>query len=187
MSTEPLDTTQDANTGIDAGEAPAGDAVKAAADRVLAQKAAEDAAATTKRGRGRPRGSKTRNRDRSRERDRRREAPAPEGPAAPEPPAPPAEPTPEELEGLATLVGTVWEIAGGRLRRRPLTGPEAQQLARVAHPVLAKYAGNAFNEWGAEIALGMVLVGLWNRTALPPEPKTDQLDAIDTTGEQAVA
>lgn len=166
------------------GEGKAPDPVAAAAERVLARDA-EDAAAATRRGPGRPRGSKTRNRsrDRDRARNRERERPAADpAPAGDTETVPPAEPTDGEVRVLAKLLGSVWRIAGARLRRRPLTDSEATELARDAHPVIAKYGGAAATRFGPEIALGFSLWSLWEATAIPPEP--DQLaEAPETLGD----
>lgn len=138
-------------------ESPAA-AVQAKAAEVLADMEAER---PVRRGRGRPRGSKTRNRA-GRGAGARVEA-------APEPPAPPAEPTDAEIHGLAVVLEMGWRMVGARLRRRPLAPPEAEQLARAAHPVLAKYGGSAFEAWGAEITLAVTVFGLWQMTEIPPE------------------
>lgn len=134
-------------------------AVQAKAAEVLRDMEAEQ---PVRRGRGRPRGSKTRN--------RAGRGAAARVEAAPEPPAPPAEPTDAEIHGLAVVLEMGWRMVGARLRRRPLAPPEAEQLARAAHPVLAKYGGSAFEAWGAEITLAVTVFGLWQMTELPPEP-----------------
>lgn len=149
-------------------ESPAA-AVQAKAAEVLA--AAEADAAPR---RGRPRGSKTRNRAGRGARARVE--------AAPEPPAPPAELTEAEMQGLAFALRLAWGLAGERLRRRPLTDEEALQLAQATHPVLVKYGFGALDKYAAEITLGMTLLGLWQATALPPEPNPAavQVDAPHT-------
>lgn len=129
--------------------------VAAKAEAVLAEAAEE----RPRRGRGRPRGSKTKN----------RRADGARVEAAPEPPAPPAEPTEAELRALAFMLSTAWRMVGARLRRRPLTPSEADELAKAAHPVLAKYGGSALEQWGPEIGLAFTLIGLWGATEFPQE------------------
>jgi len=156
------ESTQNAPAGEAKPDAPA-DPVAARAESLLSEAAAIDA--EPRRGRGRPPGSKD-------SRKRTRSGRTARAEAAPEPPAPPAEPTEAEIAGLAGMLATGWRMLGARLRRRPLTPDEARQLAHAAHPVMVKYGGNALEQWGAEIGLGMTMIGLWGLTELPPEPIT---------------
>jgi len=142
-------------------ETPA-ESVRAAAAEVLAEAAADAEADAARPRRGRPPGRVDR-------RPRKRRGSPVRVEAAPEPPAPPAEPTEAEIVGLAGMLSMGWRMAGARLRRRPLTDSEARELARAAHPVLAKYGGAALEQWGAEITLAITLFGLWDLTALPQE------------------
>jgi hypothetical protein len=103
-------------------------------------------------GAGRPRGAKTK---RSTEAE-----PEPESEPLPEPSA-------VEIAGTAALLETIWRMLGTRLNRRPLEREEARELAVVTIPVLNKYGASFLDQWGSELALGITLIGLWDRTALP--------------------
>lgn len=111
-----------------------------------------------RRGAGRPRKSGT---------------PRPAAAEAPSEPAPLPEPTEIEIAGTAGLISAVWKMLGPRLNRRPLQAEEAREIATAAIPVMNKYGASFLDEWGAELTLGMVLLGTWERTALPPAPSDD--------------
>lgn len=162
MTPETDTTGAEPGTGAPASGAP-DDPLVTKADAVLAEIA--NAEAEERRGPGRPRGAKD-----SKKRTRRPSGRGERAAASPEPPAPPAEPTETEISGLAAFLAMGWRMVGARLRRRPLTDSESRQLAAAAHPVLAKYGGGALEQYGAEIMLAITVLGLWDVTALPPEP-----------------
>jgi hypothetical protein len=98
--------------------------------------------------------------------------------------SPPEPPSEAELVGVGKMLGTTWKIIGERFRRRPLTSSEERELAEAAIPVLTKYGGGFLEQYGAEISLGIVAIGLWDGTKLP-EPKALPEDKKLEQGEAA--
>ena len=151
-------------------------AVESKADELLARREAE--APTPRPGKpGRPRGVKD-----SKPRKRPGVERRPVSTAPPEPAAPPAPPTEAEISGMAAMLGLMWRAACERVGRRPLTQDEARELAEAVVPVANKYGGGFLDKWGAEITLGMVAWGLWDRTAIVEQPTPE----IPPGGEEAV-
>jgi len=72
-------------------------------------------------------------------------------------------------------MGVGWRMLGKRFRRRPLEPAEERELAEAAIPVLGKYGGGFLEKWGAEISLGIVAFGLWDRTQIPDPAPPEQL------------
>lgn len=166
-------TEPNTETAID--PAATSDPVADKARQVLAGDA-DGAAAPQRRGPGRPPGAKNKTRKRDRSRSGRSSRPASAAadaierePAAPE--VPPEPPSPAELRGLGKMFGALWRVVGSRLNRRPLSASEELELAEAAHPVMLKYGGGALDKWGAEIGLGITLWGLWESTAVDPDPQ----------------
>ena len=116
---------------------------------------------------GRPRGSRDR-----KPRKRRGAELAPELEVGDTTSVSPADAPPTELEIriVGKLGGVLWKIAARRFNRRELTPQEQNDLAEAAIPVLNKYGGGLFEQWSAEITLGIVVVALWEGTALPTSP-----------------
>lgn len=121
---------------------------------------------------GRPRGRKD---SRPRKRPARDRRPARE--SSPEPETPPAkvvaEPSEAEVQGLAKLCAIVWGLVARRFNRAPLEAEESVELARAALPVLVKYGAGELEKWGAEIGLGLTVLGLWNAKELRPVVSTE--------------
>ncbi len=113
---------------------------------------------------GRPKGSRDR-----KPRKRRggslppRERREPE-PAEPVDTSPPSE---AEITGAGKMLGVLWRLAGARMNRRPLLPNEERELSEAAVPVMRKYGAGFLDQWGAEIGLAFVVLGLWEKTKLP--------------------
>jgi hypothetical protein len=99
---------------------------------------------------------------------------------------PPPPPTEAEIIGVGKLLGTSWRLLGGRFRRRPLDPLEERQLAEAAIPVLSKYGGGFLEQWGAELSLGIVAIGLWDSTRIPDAPATSSSAAMIEDGDVGV-
>lgn len=89
--------------------------------------------------------------------------------------------TDAELSGTAKVLGVAWRLAGSRLNRRPLSSEEELELATAAVPVMRRYGGDFLERWGAEITLGVVVVGLWQRTRVELVSGEEILDLDNPT------
>jgi len=101
--------------------------------------------------------------------------------------SPDAPVTDAELVGAGKMLGVAWRIAGSRLNRRPLTPGEERELAEASVPLMRKYGGGFLEQYGAEIAFGMVVWGLWERTRVPdPDPALVETFDLDSPAGEVV-
>lgn len=137
--------------------------IEEAAARELAPPGSGDAEEKPKR--GRPKGSKTKKR-----------APA----RLVESEKPPKYQTSDATVAACATVGAlVWNVAGPQFKCRPLTQDEALELGLALDAIAAKYLGDVFEKWAEEIALSLVVLGLYQRTRLPNLPAEPGADSPD--------
>ena len=72
------------------------------------------------------------------------------------------------LSGVGAVWGMVWNALSDRGTHRRLSDQEQADLASATMPVLAKYAP-MMEKYAEECALGLVLIGVFYQTTIPPE------------------